>query len=206
MGVALNKLTAKTFFALGVVMVTAIVGSVGFASADHRGGNNGGRGEGNGSVLGERDDRDGYGGNAGQIQAAVAKFQAAVAAAQTKLNTDIQACVDAHVASVNTSTRDFEDRNRSAGNPLRSTAANPSFTSLAPTQADDKLEDSERRVSTTLEDSVGNFDRTLERERTRTDRNALGRCLRTANRTFLDSVKDARQELLQTLRNITRRH
>ncbi len=202
MGVALTKLTAKTFFALGVVMVTAIVGSVGFASADHRGGNNGGRGEGNGSVLAAN---DGYGGNAGQIQAAVAKFQAAVAAAQTKLNTDIQACVDAHVASVNNSTRDFEDRNRSAGNPLRSTAANPGFTSLAPTQADDKLEDSERRVSTTLEDSVGNFDRNLERERSRADRGALSRCLRTANRTFLDSVKDARQELLQTLRNLTRR-
>lgn len=184
-----RSIIAKGLFAVSVVAVTAVVGSVGFAQADHRGG----RGAG-----------DGYGGTGALVRAAIAQFESAVASAQTKFTTDINACLTQYRAPSSAGTNLRNQNNRSISN-FRSFTANPARVSENETVLNRNLTSEADRARHDIDDNTNRFYADLDRSHFSSNRNQLSQCLRTASNTFRDSVRTAQQQLNDALRNILHR-
>lgn len=181
----LNIIT-KGIFAVSVVAVTAIVGSVGFAQAQK-----GGLGAG-----------DGYGGNGALIRAAIAQYQTKISAAQQQYQSDVQDCLS-QAGVGNPDRDDFNRSNTSAVNSLRSFAANPARVNDSETQLERSLESRSDDVTSAFATTNTNLLTKLNRNHHNYNAANLQRCLRQASSTFRASLRAAQQELMAALRDIT---
>lgn len=184
-----RNLITKGIFAVSVVAITAIVGSVGFAQADHRGGHTTG---------------DGYGGTGALIRAAIAKYEAKVDEAKETYKADVDACL----AQANPPIRvrdDFHRRNTGAINDLRSYAANPSRVNENEDDLERNLNSRSDKTLSSLNDSHNRLYADLDRFHNQQNRSQLRQCLRTASSTFRDAVRAASRELKMTLRDLLHR-
>lgn len=187
MTVGNRSLITKGIFAVGVIAVTAIAGSVGFARAQQ------------GQAF-----SDGYSGAGMSVRAALARFESAVTASQTKYRNDVNACLTQHTAA--TSNRDaFNRRNTDAVNQLRSFAANPARVNENDQQLDRSLAAQELQTRVSLTSNVNQMVAGLNQARQVQNLQSLQQCLRTAAASFQSSLQSAHQTLIQALRDILHR-
>jgi hypothetical protein len=185
-----RSVIGKAIFGISVVAITATAGVAGFASAARHHPDRDGDGYG------------GYGGNAALIQAAVNTFNAAVAGATTKLQTDINQCV----ANAGRSTRDADDFRRDSRNASSNFSArtdDPTAFSNA-NQFNNAVASADNRLGRDVDADMGNLTANLDRNIGGNDgrRNSLSKCTQTADRSFRTAVRNAETTLKNTLRNI----
>ena len=191
-----RSIIAKAVFSISVVAVTATVGVVGFAQAAHH--NNAGPGR--GAVLAAA--TNGYGGIGEQVRAAVEAFQAAIAAASDKFQSDVQACVADFRGNPAAGATTFDSSAEAAVSDFSAQTANPtSFPTVD--KFDANVGKAGDKLDKRLNDDSSRFTSRLDRlNHSQQRRNDYRKCIQKAQRTFRDSVQDARRDLRQALRNI----
>jgi hypothetical protein len=185
-----RSVIGKAIFGISVVAITATAGVAGFASAARHHPDRGGDGYG------------GYGGNAALIQAAVNTFNAAVASATTKLQTDISQCV-ANTGRSGRDADDFRRDSRNAANTFSTRTDDPTDFSNA-NQFNNAVSNADSSLGRDVDADMGSLTANLDRTIASNDgrRNSLAKCTQTADRSFRAAIRNAETTLKNTLRNI----
>ncbi|HVQ44200.1 MAG TPA: hypothetical protein VMT30_04520 [Candidatus Saccharimonadia bacterium] len=182
-----RQIIAKAVFAISLVAVTATVGVVGFAQADRS----------TTPVAA----RDGYGGIAEQIRAAVDALNQALAAANDKFQTDIQKCVDDHLGGQSTVVSNFRSSSTSAIGDLSAKAASPAALS-----SDAKLDTTFKAANAQLQSRLDGDEALMVAQATASGRlsnqNTFRACIRTARNTYRDAINDALRTFRKAIHDI----
>ena len=188
-----RSIIAKSVFSISVVAITASVGFVGLAQADHKDRDR------KGSVLAST---DGYGGNGSVLQAAIAKFQADLKSATTKFEADITACVALNTSAPVSDRDDFKIASIDAASDFSSETANPTAFGN-----DDKFDRhfrvADANFQNRLDDESDNLVTRVEtRELRNANRSAFRSCVATARKTYHNSIQTARTSFRNALHDI----
>lgn len=193
MSIINRSIIAKSVFSISVVAMTASVGFVGFAQADHR------DHERRGSVLG---DSDGYGGNGSVLQSAIAKFQLALNNANAKFETDVAACMTLNTAVPVAVDDEFKAASTDAASDFSSETSSPTAFG-----SDDKFDkhfrSADANLQNRLDDESSNLVSRVEAHELRNaNRNAFQSCINTARKTYHNSIQTARTSFRKALHDI----
>jgi hypothetical protein len=186
MTVPTGSLITKGLFAVSVVAITAIVGAVGFAQAQHQGVPHG----------------TGYGGIGEQIRAAAQEFQEAVQDAHAAFQEDVQACLAEFNGGAAANQTGFFSRNNNAINGLRAVASNPNTLSQNPNQLAGTMTAAQGVASAQLDANAEVLMAQVNATQHQQRAGQLRACLNEARNTFRAAVNDARDEFLATIRSI----
>ncbi len=189
--VQINKsIIVKAIFGVSVVAVTASAGVAGFAQAARH------------NDVNRAAALNGYGGNGGAIQAAIAAFNAAINTATHKFQTDVANCVSGLTGDANAVPGDFRADSTQAANDFSAQTASPTAFSTV-TKFDQHFAAADDNLQNRLDNDSNRMISNLDRFNASRDRhNAFRQCMNTARHDFRTAINKARADLRAALRGI----